>query len=185
MTLDDAYLDPENCNPPISAIPIGMIHCFFPHGFFTGIATGFTTGVVTAPAAPPVAWTASSGRITTEGVYTARTTCGLHNIRVTAGDREAIAEVRVRTDQPQSNEKEDDRSEQKPGMQILRWRGTVPPQKWMNFYTKVLTRLASSPELKLEVSIEIPVDEKQAQIKADETRFGLKELGLNDNASLT
>lgn len=55
----------------------------------------------------------------------------------------------------------------------------------MNFYTKVLTRFASSPELKLEVSIEIPIDREQAQSKADETKSGLKELGLDDNVSLS
>ena len=43
--------------------------------------------------------------------------------------------------------------------------GAVPPQKWMNFYTKVLTRFASSPDLKLEVSFEIPIDSEQAQSK--------------------
>lgn len=55
----------------------------------------------------------------------------------------------------------------------------------MNFYTKVLTRFAASPDLKLEVSFEIPIDRDQAQSKADETRSGLKELGLDDNASLS
>jgi hypothetical protein len=54
----------------------------------------------------------------------------------------------------------------------------------MNFYTKVLTRFASSPELKLEVSFEVFIDRDQAQSKADETRSGLKELGLDDTASL-
>ena len=70
----------------------------------------------------------------------------------------------------------------RPGKQVLRWRGTVPPQKWMNFYTKVLTRFASSPELKLEVSIEIPIDQERAQSKADETKSGLKELGLDETS---
>ena len=63
----------------------------------------------------------------------------------------------------------------------LSWSGVIPPQKWMNFYTKVLTRFAVSPELQLEVSFEIPIDRDQAQSKADETRSGLKELGLDDN----
>ncbi len=44
---------------------------------------------------------------------------------------------------------------------------------------------AASPELKLEVSFEIPIDRDQAQSKADETRSGLKELGLDDTASLS
>ena len=33
-------------------------------------------------------------------------------------------------------------------------------------------------------SFEVPIDRDQAQSKADETRFGLKELGLDDTASL-
>ncbi|MBY0524639.1 MAG: DUF499 domain-containing protein [Gemmataceae bacterium] len=132
---------------------------------------------------PAVAWSVTSGSVTPEGIYTAGTTGGLHTIRATAGDREAAAEIRVRTDQREPDE-EDDEPIEKPGKRVLQWRGTVPPQKWMNFYTKVLTRFASLPELKLEVSIEIPIDHEQAQSKADETRAGLKELGLDDNPTL-
>ena len=55
----------------------------------------------------------------------------------------------------------------------------------MNFYTKVLTRFASSPDLKLEVSFEVSVDSDQAQSKADDTRAGLKELGLDDGSSVS
>jgi hypothetical protein len=109
----------------------------------------------------------------------------LHTVRATAGDREAIAEVRVTTDQPQPGEGDSDKPKEKPGKRVLRWRGKVPPQKWMNFYTKVLTRFASSPDLKLEVSFEVPLDRDQAQSKADETRSGLKELGLDDTTSLS
>lgn len=124
--------------------------------------------------APAVTWSASSGSITPDGVYTAGTTGGLHTVRATAGGREAIAEVRI-TDgivPPPASPP--------PGKQTLRWRGTVPPQKWMNFYTKVLSRFASTPGLKLEVSFEVSIDRNQAQSKADEARFGLKELGLDD-----
>lgn len=135
--------------------------------------------------APPATWSATSGTITPEGVYTAGSTGGLHTVRATAGDREAIAEVRVSTAQEQQDDGDEDRSEDKPGKRVLRWRGTVPPQKWMNFYTKVLTRFASSPELKLEVSFEVPLEKDQAQSKADDTKGGLKELGLGDNVSLS
>jgi hypothetical protein len=55
----------------------------------------------------------------------------------------------------------------------------------MNFYTKLLTCFASSPDLKLEVSFEVFIDRDQAQSKADETRSGLKELGLDDTTSLS
>ena len=36
----------------------------------------------------------------------------------------------------------------------LRWTGEVTPQKWMNFYTKVLSRFAAGKGLKLTVSVE-------------------------------
>jgi hypothetical protein len=55
----------------------------------------------------------------------------------------------------------------------------------MNFYTKALTRFVSSPELKPETFFEIALDHDQAPSKADETRSGLKELGLDDTASLS
>jgi predicted AAA+ superfamily ATPase len=136
-------------------------------------------------AAPAVTWSVSAGSITPEGVYTAGTTGGLHSVHATAGDREATAQVRVRTDQSGPDERDDEKYVEMPGKRMIRWRGTVPPQKWMNFYTRVLTRFAGSPDLKLEVSFEVAVERDQAQSKADETRAGLKELGLDDTAALS
>src|SRR6266446_2109245 len=119
-------------------------------------------------AVPAVSWFVSAGSITPEGVYTASATGGLHTVRATAGDREAIVEVRITTDQLRPDEGDDKMPIDKPGKRVLRWRGTVPPQKWMNFYTKVLTRFAASPELRLEVSFEASIDSDQAQSKVDE-----------------
>ncbi len=61
------------------------------------------------------------------------------------------------------------------------WTGEVPAQKWMNFYTKVLTRFASTPGLKLKVTFEAPADGAQAKAKMEEARAALRELGLDDN----
>jgi hypothetical protein len=131
--------------------------------------------------APPVAWSASGGSITVGGVYTAAPPGGLHTVRAEAGGREAIAEVRVKTEEERRDEKDDGQDDALPGLRLIRWRGTVPPQKWMNFYTKILSRFASSKDLRLEVAFEVPVARAQAQAKVDETRSGLKELGLDDN----
>jgi hypothetical protein len=134
---------------------------------------------------PAVTWSASGGSVTADGVYTAGTPGGLHTVRAEAGGREAIAEVRVRTEEERRDEPGGGDQDQRTGKRVIRWRGTVPPQKWMNFYTKVLTRFAASQGLKLEVSFEVPVDRDQAQSKAEETRSGLKELGLDDGATLS
>jgi type I restriction enzyme S subunit len=72
-----------------------------------------------------------------------------------------------------------------PGKQTLHWSGPVSPQKWMDFYAKVLTRFATSPELKVEVSVEVQLDHDEAQTKADQIRSGLQELGLDDGVVLT
>ena len=62
---------------------------------------------------------------------------------------------------------------------MIRWSGDVPPQKWMNFYTKVSSRFASSGDLKLRVSFEVPAEDAQARAKAEQAQSGLKELGLD------
>jgi hypothetical protein len=134
---------------------------------------------------PTVTWSVSSGSITPEGVYTAGTIGGLHTVRATVGDREALAEIRVRTEVDRPDDTGGKLDDLVPGKRLIHWRGTVPPQKWMNFYTKVLTRFASSPDLKIEVSFEVFIDSDQAQSKTDETRSGLKELGLDDTASIS
>ncbi len=113
------------------------------------------------------------------GLYTAGQTEGLYAVSVRSTGQEAHAEVRV------TNAPVVPPPPPPPGKQTLRWHGNVPPQKWMNFYTKVLTRFASSPELKLEVSFEVPIESDQARSKLDETRSGLKELGLDDTASMS
>ena len=91
---------------------------------------------------------------------------------------EAIAEVRVSTEEEKPKRKETDK-------QMICWSGDVPPQKWMNFYTKVLSRFASSPALKLTVSFEVPADPEQGKSKADDAKTGLKDLGLDDNIEIT
>src|SRR5436309_656334 len=66
----------------------------------------------------------------------------------------------------------------------LRWRGNVPPQKWMNFYTKVLSRFASTPGLRLTVSFEVPPESNVTKAQIEETRTALRELGLEENLEL-
>jgi hypothetical protein len=64
----------------------------------------------------------------------------------------------------------------------LSWRGTVPPQKWMNFYTKVLSRFASYPGLKLEVSFRVAPGAEVTEAKIEEARAALRELGLSEDS---
>ena len=128
--------------------------------------------------APAVTWSATGGTVTADGLFSAGQTGGLHTVRAEAAGYESLAEVRITTkDDPLPP------PPPPPGEQIIRWRGTVPTQKWMNFYTKVLTRFASNPRLEIEVSFKVPIEREQADSKIQETRAGLKELGLEDGAT--
>ncbi len=122
------------------------------------------------------AWSASTGNITAQGLFAAGDTGGLFNVNAKAGACEAFAEVRVTT----ANEPITP-PPLLPADRYLRWRGIVPSQKWMNFYTKVLSKFANTPGLKIEVSFEVKIDKDHADSKAAETRSGLKELGLDDH----
>jgi hypothetical protein len=62
----------------------------------------------------------------------------------------------------------------------LVWSGEVPHQKWMNFYTKVLSKFAATAGLRITLRVEVaPVDGVSPQ-KVDETKVALRELGLKD-----
>ncbi|HVT24165.1 MAG TPA: DUF499 domain-containing protein [Rhizomicrobium sp.] len=66
------------------------------------------------------------------------------------------------------------------GLRSLRWTGEVPSQKWMNFYTRVLSKFATGSGLRVTVKIEIAPDGGVSEQKVEETRSALRELGLND-----
>ena len=124
-----------------------------------------------------VDWAATGGSIDTAGTYIAGEHGGVFMATATSDGNEAIAEVRITS-----------KDEVTPvvdavGPRVIRWTGNVPPQKWMNFYTKVLSKFATSPDLKIEVSFQINVDRDQLDAKLSETKSGLRELGLTDGVT--
>ncbi|UUO07892.1 DUF499 domain-containing protein [Blastopirellula sp. J2-11] len=131
-------------------------------------------------------WSSTCGEISNDGLYKAASdsTGGLFTVKAQSAGLEAIAEIRVVIPQQTSGGETGGGNDTATQQKAIRWEGTVPPQKWMNFYTKVLSRFASSEGLKLKVSFEVPTEGEQGQAKADEARSGLKELGLDDNLRL-
>jgi hypothetical protein len=67
----------------------------------------------------------------------------------------------------------------------LKWSGEIPPQRWMNFYTKVLSKFATGQGLKLTLSVEVSPDEGIPLQKIEETRVALREVGLDDDIETT
>jgi Protein of unknown function (DUF499) len=126
-----------------------------------------------------VAWAASGGAIDQEGRFSAEDV-GDYRIEAQADSLVGKAEARV------------EETSIGPGPIIkppdpkgFAWQGTVPPQKWMNFYTKVLSSLVSTPGLKLEVRFAVPPGETATEAKIEATRAALRDLGLAENVTKT
>ena len=66
----------------------------------------------------------------------------------------------------------------------LSWSGEIPPQKWMNFYTKVLSKYAVGNEMKITLNVEIRQDGGISSQKIDETKTALRELGMGDEVKV-
>lgn len=114
-----------------------------------------------------IEWKVTGGTVDRDGVFTAGQDEGSFVLTASAGLIRGSATLTVA------------RAGSKTPVPLggLSWTGEVPPQKWMNFYTKVLSRFATGHGLKLTLSIEITAG-ADAQ-KIDETRVALQELGLN------
>ena len=66
----------------------------------------------------------------------------------------------------------------------LMWSGEVMPQKWMNLYTKVLTKFVQGGNLKLRVTIEVAPPDGVTDQQAEETKAALRELGMDDDVQI-
>lgn len=62
----------------------------------------------------------------------------------------------------------------------MSWSGEVPPQNWMNFYTRVLSKFVPGSELRLSVKVEVIRADGISHKHLEETRAALKDQGLND-----
>ena len=71
-----------------------------------------------------------------------------------------------------------------PNRQKISWTGVVPPQKWMNYYTRVLSQYATEKDLKLTLAFEVSPEDGAATQKVEETKAALRELGLNDDITV-
>jgi hypothetical protein len=121
---------------------------------------------------PAIEWSASGGQISPEGTFSAGAV-GSYTVRARAHEHEASASVEVTLVMPPTPTP----TPPPPG---FAWKGSTTPQKWMNFYTKVLSRFTTMPGLKLEVSFHVPPGGEGSDAKIAEAKAALRELGLSD-----
>lgn len=131
-------------------------------------------------------WSAPDCTMSNAGCFKASDTPGLYRVTVQLAGIQGEASVQVW--QPVTTSTTADRDENKvsegPAVghteQKIQWSGVIPPRKWMNFYTKVITKLATSPGLTVRVSLEAPVTAENASAKMEDIKSALRELGLDE-----
>lgn len=87
--------------------------------------------------------------------------------------------------QPDAKKGPESKQPQQLTFAAMAWTGEVPPQKWMKFYTAVLSKFATAKGLKLKVTVEVAPEGGISKQKLEETKASLRELGMNDDLSPT
>ena len=124
-----------------------------------------------------VIWSATGGEIGVDGVFDAGDDDGNFIIQASTSGLTGNSEITISkeatpippTPPPPQGEK------------TLRWSGEIPTQKWMNFYTKVLTKLVTAGGLKVSVSIDSKPEGGVSERQVEDVKTSLRGLGLNDS----
>lgn len=122
-----------------------------------------------------VIWSATGGTISEDGTFTADEEEGSFIVKATANEVTESVMVDVKTGEY---------PRRPPSDQNLAWSGEIPPQKWMNFYTKVLTPFAVGKGLKLTITLEVSDEKGLSEQKIEDVKLALRELGLNDDVQV-
>lgn len=126
-----------------------------------------------------VVWKTTGGVIDNKGVFKAGDVEGTYKISASIGNITASAEIIVSKEEkdlftPKEITPKDTYSR-------LSWQGEIQPQKWMNFYTKILSKFVTSGGLKITLKADISPTDGISKQKIEEIKNALRELGLDDN----
>jgi hypothetical protein len=72
----------------------------------------------------------------------------------------------------------------KTGVAGFSWSGDVPHQRWMNFYTKVLSRFANTGGLRIAVTVDVAPPAGVSRAALEETKSALRDLGGGDDVKV-
>lgn len=137
-----------------------------------------------------IQWTTTGGNIEPNGLLTGGENEGNFTVTATVEAISAIAEFAVKSsngviakENATTYQVADDKTIPV-SPRRLRWISEINTQKWMQFYTKILSKFASDKNVKLTVKIEVSIEGEVSQQRRDETKIALQELGLNDDVDV-
>lgn len=134
-----------------------------------------------------VVWSTTGGTIDWQGIFQANEDRGSYVVTADASGVRGSARVTVaEKEEPSGQDTLPPTGGSVPPRKAgkMLWTGDVPPQKWMNFYTKFLAKFAGSPGLKITVKIEASPEDGISEQKIEETRLALRELGLEEDVEI-
>jgi len=122
-----------------------------------------------------VAWKVSGGEIDEHGSFTAGPEEGDFEVeaRINGATAKAVVHIRKHVPPPPPPPL---------GAKRLSWEGDLPPQKWSQFYMKVLTNFATDPSLRVRVRFEVAPEEGISRSRLEDIEAALRELGLDADA---
>jgi hypothetical protein len=133
-----------------------------------------------------VQWTATGGTIDRQGTLIAGEISGNFTITATVGVIVSTVNYEI---QKTSTVKDDDKLPPEPPIKEklpsqptqLTWSGEVTSQKWMQFYSKVLSKFSANKDLKLTLTVNVVVEGEISEQRLEETKVSLQELGLDSD----
>jgi hypothetical protein len=131
-----------------------------------------------------ITWEVTGGEIDSKGVFTAGNDEGQFSVKAIVDGIDGTATVHVAAKKPDTDDGDGDGGGDTPPkleQTNIHWSGQVPAQKWMNFYTKVLAKYATSGEMTVTVSFDVKPEGGVTPQRIEETRTALRELGLEDS----
>jgi hypothetical protein len=141
-----------------------------------------------------IIWTATGGNIDEHGTLTSGEIVGNFTVTATVGTISnsinfTIEKAIVDGDDssgfnPSSKNGETTLPKTSQLNQQLTWSGEVTPQKWTQFYTKVLSKFSANKDLQLTLKVEVVVDGEISDQRLEETKVALQELGLDSNIQI-
>ena len=122
-----------------------------------------------------VTWTAQGGQISADGLFTAGDNNGNYRITAAVDSLTASATVQVTTQDP---DPDPDPSPDPTPTQFI-WEGSVTPQKWMTFYSKVMTKVANQRGINVNLKVTAEIQGELTEPLVEELKAAIQELGLD------
>lgn len=127
-------------------------------------------------------WKSSFGSITEGGVLTVEETEGVYKVTASFNDISATSIVTVqKKDESKPSQPSTPTPPVPKGKTKIAWSGQIDTKKWNVFYTKVLAKFASNPNLKVTIKFEVEDESSDSEQKMEETKTALREMGLDEN----